>query len=112
MDTRIRQVMDFFERIRVPVKIERGDRVFPVSDHSSDVIRGLEREMDRLGVDASATADCKKVIANENGHFDKVMKADGTRSSGQMPVSWQPVDCLISQPDPPEMDIDLQKAGS
>lgn len=44
------QVIDFFERISVPTKIERGDRVFPVSDHSSDVIRGLEREMDRLGV--------------------------------------------------------------
>lgn len=44
------QVIDFFERIGVPTKIERGDRVFPVSDHSSDVIRGLEREMDRLGV--------------------------------------------------------------
>ena len=33
------QVIDFFERINVPVKIERGDRVFPVSDRSSDVIR-------------------------------------------------------------------------
>ena len=33
------QVIDFFERIGVPTKIERGDRVFPVSDHSSDVIR-------------------------------------------------------------------------
>ena len=28
------QVIDFFERINVPVKIERGDRVFPVSDLS------------------------------------------------------------------------------
>lgn len=28
------QVIDFFERINVPVKIERGDRVFPVSDRS------------------------------------------------------------------------------
>ncbi len=43
-------MIDFFERIGVPTKIERGHRVFPVSDHSSDVIRGLEREMDRLGV--------------------------------------------------------------
>ncbi len=43
-------VMDFFEEIGVPLKVERGNRVFPVSDHSSDVIRGLERELKRLGV--------------------------------------------------------------
>ena len=34
-------VIDFFERIGVQTKIERGNRVFPVSDHSSDVIAGL-----------------------------------------------------------------------
>ena len=38
-------VIDFFEDAGVPVKIERGNRVFPISDHSSDVIRALEREM-------------------------------------------------------------------
>ena len=40
----------FFEELGVRTKVERGDRVFPVSDHSSDVIRALEREMDRQGV--------------------------------------------------------------
>lgn len=46
-----RSVMDFFsKRGRVPLKTERGGRVFPVSDHSSDVIRSLERELKRLGV--------------------------------------------------------------
>ena len=54
------QVIDFFERINVPVKIERGDRVFPVSDRSSDVIRGLEREMDRLGVEVHLRTAVKK----------------------------------------------------
>ena len=32
------QVIDFFEELGVKTKIERGERVFPVSDHSSDVI--------------------------------------------------------------------------
>ena len=46
-----RAVMEFFSgRGRVPLKTERGGRVFPVSDHSSDVIRALERELKRLGV--------------------------------------------------------------
>ncbi len=46
-----RDVMDFFEEIGVPLKVERGNRVFPVSDHSSDIIRGLERELKRQGVE-------------------------------------------------------------
>ncbi len=46
-----RSVMDFFsKRAGIPLKTERGGRVFPVSDHSSDVIRSLERELKRLGV--------------------------------------------------------------
>ena len=44
------QVIQFFEDLGVQTKIERGDRVFPVSDHSSDVINALSREMKRLGV--------------------------------------------------------------
>ena len=43
-------VMDFFEKLGMPYKVERGNRVFPVSDHSSDVIKALEKEMRRLGV--------------------------------------------------------------
>ena len=65
------QVIDFFERINVPVKIERGDRVFPVSDRSSDVIRGLEREMDRLGVEVHLRTAVKKNSGKKDGHFEK-----------------------------------------
>ena len=42
-----RGVMDFFESAGVPLKIERGERVFPQSDHASDITRALEREMRR-----------------------------------------------------------------
>lgn len=38
-------------------KTERGGRVFPVSDHASDVIRALKRRMDRLGV--NVRLDCE-----------------------------------------------------
>lgn len=44
------QTMDFFEEIGCPLKTERGKRVFPISDKSSDVIRALSRELERLGV--------------------------------------------------------------
>ena len=42
-------VMEFFEEAGVPLKTERGNRVFPVSDRSSDIIRGLERELKKAG---------------------------------------------------------------
>lgn len=38
------RVIDFFESHGMPVKVERGNRVFPVSDKSSDVIL-LYREL-------------------------------------------------------------------
>ena len=38
------------EELGMPVKIERGQRAFPVSDKASDVTRTLERELVRLGV--------------------------------------------------------------
>ena len=37
------QAIEFFESIGLRTKTERGNRVFPLSDHSSDVIRVLER---------------------------------------------------------------------
>lgn len=43
-------VMDFMEAHGCPYKVERGDRVFPVSDHASDVTAALKRGMDEVGV--------------------------------------------------------------
>ncbi len=42
--------MEFFEELGVPLKTERGRRVFPVSDNAHDIARALENEMRRLGV--------------------------------------------------------------
>ncbi len=44
-------VMDSFESWGLKLKTERGNRVFPASDHSSDVIKTLEKEMKRCGVE-------------------------------------------------------------
>ncbi len=57
--------IDFFEELGVPLKRERGDRIFPVSDHSSDVIRALEREMDRLGVDVRLNTEVSSLIIED-----------------------------------------------
>ena len=37
------RTMAFFESQGVPLKVERGERVFPVSDHASDINAALER---------------------------------------------------------------------
>lgn len=40
----------FSERLGVPLKTERGNRVFPVSDKATDIVLALKNEMRRLGV--------------------------------------------------------------
>lgn len=66
------QVIQFFEDLGVQTKIERGDRVFPVSDHSSDVINALSREMKRLGVQIYLHSEVRELLIEE------MSDADGT----------------------------------
>lgn len=42
--------MDFFEGLGVPLKTERGNRVFPVSDNANDIANALEKWCKDLGV--------------------------------------------------------------
>ena len=42
--------MSFFEDLGVPLKTERGRRVFPVSDRAGDVVAALERKCREMGV--------------------------------------------------------------
>ncbi len=42
--------MNFFEELGVPLKTERGNRVFPVSDNAGDIVDSLDSELRRLGV--------------------------------------------------------------
>jgi len=57
--------IDFFESIGLRTKIERGNRVFPVSDHSSDVIQALVREMNKLGVQTHLRTEVKDIVMQE-----------------------------------------------
>ena len=45
------EVMTFFEELGVPLKTERGNRVFPQSDKAADVIDGLLHALRKVGVD-------------------------------------------------------------
>ena len=60
-----RMVMDFFEKNGCPLKTERGNRVFPVSDKAASVLDCLQSQMRRLGV----------AVRNERVH--QILTEDG-----------------------------------
>lgn len=60
------QVIDFFEELGVKTKVERGERVFPVSDHSSDVIAAFSRELKSLGVSVSLHTEVKELLCEQD----------------------------------------------
>lgn len=60
------QVIDFFEELGVKTKIERGERVFPVSDHSSDVIAAFSRELKSLGVAVSLHTEVGELLCEQD----------------------------------------------
>ena len=43
-------VMAYFEQLGVPLKVERGNRVFPVSDRAEDIVAALQRALKRAGI--------------------------------------------------------------
>ena len=57
--------MDFFEQAGCMLKTERGDRVFPKSDHSSDVIAALNRELSESGVEVFLHTPVKEILLEE-----------------------------------------------
>ncbi len=57
-------VMRFFEESGVSLKTERGNRVFPVSDHSSDIIRALERRMRAAGVHIHLRTEVRDILTD------------------------------------------------
>ena len=60
-------VMEFFESRGLKLKVERGNRVFPQSDHASDVIRVLSRAMDQVGVRVVLGADVREILTDGTG---------------------------------------------
>ena len=86
------QVQEFFEAAGVRLKVERGNRVFPESDHSSDIIRALETELKRKNVQVHKNTKVKELLFEgdrvkgirlENGKelfYDDVVVATGGMS--------------------------------
>lgn len=59
------RVIDFFENNGLRIKIERGNRVFPVSDHSSDVIATLQKVLKQKGVEVRLYTAVERLLTEE-----------------------------------------------
>lgn len=73
------QAISFFEENGLRTKTERGERVFPVSDHASDVIGTLKRKLDREHVTVCLNAEVKEILKDsESKKVTGVKLADGS----------------------------------
>ena len=89
------EVMGFFEKLGVPLKTERGNRVFPVSDSAFDISAALERRLKALRVqilrDRAVSLDIRDgavcgVCTHLGGYYraDAVIVATGTYLGGRI----------------------------
>ncbi len=70
-------VMEFFESLGVPLKIERGNRVFPVSDKASDIVDAMKKALREKGVKV-LKGEVKKVLTKD-GEVIGVTLSDGKK---------------------------------
>lgn len=67
-------VMSLIENSGCKLKVERGNRVFPVSDHSSDIINALSRAMEKRGVKVRLNSKVESLIIRDNVCYGVVCK--------------------------------------
>ncbi len=75
----------FFEEHGLSIKIERGNRAFPVSDHASDVTKTLENACRRVGVEIHLNEKVEKIITESDmsdiGIMPRVVKLQTEKGS-------------------------------
>ena len=79
------QVIQLLEQNGCPLKVERGNRVFPVSDHSSDIIRTLQNALVKKNVKISLHTEVKNLLI-EDGCVCGVELTDGRKISADAVV--------------------------
>ena len=58
-------VIYFFESQGVPTKVERGQRVFPVSDKAQDVVDAMVHKLHELGVKIETDSPAAEILAQD-----------------------------------------------
>lgn len=72
---------EMIEEAGCKLKTERGDRVFPESDHSSDIIKALEKLLQKYHVSVHLKAEVKSILA-EDGEAKGIKLSDGKKIFG------------------------------
>ncbi len=119
---------DFFESLGVPLKVERGMRVFPKSDKAADIVKAMEQELKKRGVrivwDRAKELDIKdgRVIGVkcEKGYYaaDSVLIASGgmsyprTGSTGDGYKMAQSAGHTIAEPTPSLIGLNAKGVSS
>lgn len=67
---------EFFETRGIKLKVERGDRVFPFSDKSSDIIKGFQRGLSEAGVKVLMNTKVVRFIVKDK-HIEAVVLDNG-----------------------------------
>lgn len=85
--------INFFEKHNCSLKTERGGRVFPFSDKSSDIIKVFEKLLKEKNVEINLNTNCQEIIKNDKGFIiltnkgkfsaDKVIVCGGGKSYSQ-----------------------------
>ncbi|MBR1930655.1 MAG: NAD(P)/FAD-dependent oxidoreductase [Lachnospiraceae bacterium] len=85
-----RALMELLEQNGCPLKVERGDRVFPVSDHSSDVIAALQRALRQNHVEILLHAPVEKICTEEKEDIE-VPQVTGVRLQNREQIEAEAV---------------------
>ncbi len=116
------EVADFFEKHGLALKTERGGRVFPRSDHSSDVIRTMERALKETGVSVrlktrvceiltknakdNSVADNADAAKEKKGRELSATCVNGIRICGVEPLSGKESGIYREAGKPEVLDVD------
>lgn len=73
--------MAFFEGLGVPLKTERGNRVFPVSDKAVDIVDAMVSACRRAGVKTLTGIRAESIITDEQ---DGEKRVTGVKAGGQI----------------------------
>lgn len=94
------QVIDFFESYGLRTKIERGNRVFPVSDRSSDVIATLAKALKDVGVEVKLHTKVTNILTkecyDENGNSVIADKKNGILKHKATGVILENNNCILA----------------
>lgn len=80
------RTMSFMEEFGLTLKVERGNRVFPLSDHASDVTKTLEHACRSVGVKILLNTKAEKIVT-ENGSVSGIRTGSGFFSCDKVIVA-------------------------